>query len=413
MFDTLWVYLKQVGNFRMSKQKILIVGGGFAGIKAALELCEDDRFTVTLISDRPDFQYYPTLYHTVTGGMTAQSVVPLETIFADKPVKLVINAAKTLDKRLKTLTTVADEQYEYDSIIFALGNVTNYFGIKGLEEYSYGMKSIEDIHRLKKHIHAQLLSEHKPDLHYVIVGGGPTGIELAGALPSYLHRIMKNHGVSDRSVHVDLVEGSPRLLPRMPKSTSRAVKRRLRALGVTLHLGKAVEGMTANELMISGKPIRSHTVIWTAGVANNPFFAENGFSFGPRGKVAVNVYLQADDNVYVLGDNANTPYSGMAQTAVTDASFVVQNLKLALDGKDLNPYKPKKPIYVVPCGHGWASVLWGTIEIYGTLGYALREVADAKAYANLEPLMSATRHWFTEFGSEENCPTCKTALKAQ
>lgn len=397
----------------MSKQKIVVVGGGFSGIKAALELCEDERFRVTLISDRSDFQYYPTLYHTVTGGLTAQSVVPLQTIFADKPVDIVIDAAKSLDKRTKTITTASGKTFHFDSLILALGSVTNYFGIHGLQEYSYGMKSIEDITRLKQHIHNQLLADHKPDLHYVIIGGGPTGIELAGALPSYLHRIMKNHGISGRSVHVDLVEGSPRLLPRMPKSTSRAVKRRLRALGVTLHLGKAVQGMTAEELMVSGKPIRSHTVIWTAGVTNNPFFADNGFAFGPRGKVAVNVYLQADDAIYVLGDNANTPYSGMAQTAVTDAAYVATNLKRAADGKDLLPYKPQKPIYVVPCGHGWASVLWGKFEIFGTLGYALREIADAKAFAELEPLTSATRHWFTEFGHEEDCPTCKTALEAK
>jgi NADH dehydrogenase len=163
----------------MSKQKVVIVGGGFGGVKAALELCDDNRFSVTLISSRKDFQYYPTLYHTVTGGLTAQSVIPLETIFADKPVRVVIDTATTLDKRAKTLTTESGVSYPYDNIILALGSVTNYFGIQGLQEYSYGMKSIEDIARLKDHIHGQLLAEHKPDLHYVIIGGGPTGIELA------------------------------------------------------------------------------------------------------------------------------------------------------------------------------------------------------------------------------------------
>lgn len=397
----------------MSKKKILIVGGGFAGVKAALELSEDTRVSVTLISDRDSFQYYPTLYHTVTGGLTAQSVVPLKTIFSGKNVEVIHDGAKTLDKRAKILTTVSGENHSYDTLILALGNVTNYFGIKGLEEHSFGIKSIEDISRLKKHIHDQLTSDRRPDMHYVVIGGGPTGIELSGALPSYLHRIMKNHGVTDRSVHVDLVEGAPRLLPRMPKSTSRAVRRQLKAMGVTLHLHKVVEGVSADELTISGKPIQSHTVIWTAGVANNPFFAQNNFALGPRGKVAVDVYLQADDNIFVLGDNANTPYSGMAQTAVTDAAFVANNLKRTLDGKELKPYKPKRPIYVVPVGQGWASVLWGKVEIFGTLGFALREIADAKAYADLEPLMSATKHWFTEFGQEEDCPTCKTALNAK
>jgi NADH dehydrogenase len=269
----------------MAKQKIVIVGGGFGGVKAALELSEDHRFEVTLISERANFQYFPTLYHTATGGLTAQSQIPLQTMFANRPVEVVIDRATKLDKKAHTLMTASNQIFHYDNIIFALGVVTNYFGIKGLAEYSYGIKSIEDITRFKDHIHQQLEDERKPDLHYVIVGGGPTGIELAGALPSYLHRIMKNHGIKDRSVHVDLVEGAPRLMPRMPKSTSRAIQRRLRNLGVNVHLGKPVQGATADALMVGGKPIQSHTIVWTAGMANNPFFVENNFSFGPRGKV--------------------------------------------------------------------------------------------------------------------------------
>ena len=391
-------------------QKVVIVGAGFGGIKAALELEKDERVDVTVITDRPYFQYYPTLFHTATGGMTAQSQVPLETIFARKDINLVIDRATKLDKRAKKIETASGATHQYDVIIFAMGNVTNYFGIEGLKEYSYGIKSIDEITQFKDHIHRQLTDERKPDLHYVIVGGGPTGIELAGALPSYLHRIMKNHGIKNRSVHVDLVEAAPRLMPRMPKATSRAIERRLKSLGVHLHLGKPVQGETADALVVGGKPIRSHTVVWTAGVANNPFFNDNGFSFGPRGKVAVNVYLQADDDVYVIGDNANTPYSGMAQTAVTDGHFVAKNIIRNLDGKDPKPYTPKKPIYVTPVGYGWAAVLWGKAEIFGWLGYSLREVADAKAFSELEPLMDATKQWFTEFGEQEDCAVCKHAI---
>lgn len=387
-----------------------MVGGGFGGVKTALELAEDERVSVTLISNRPDFQYYPTLYHTATGGLTAQSVIPLSTLFADKPVKVVIDEAKTLDKRTNVLVTAEGTVYHYDSIVLAMGVVTNYFGIDGLEEYSFGIKSIEEINLLKDHIHSQLMDERKPDMHYIIVGGGATGIELAGALPSYLHRIMKNHGVKQRSVHVDLVEGAPRLMPRMPKSVSKAIERRLRTLGVTLHLGKPVQGANADELVVGGKPIRSHTIIWTAGMANNPFFTENKFAIGPRGKVAVNVYLQADDNVYVIGDNANTPYSGMAQTALTDAQFVANNIKRSISGKTMLPYKPKRPIYVTPVGHGWASVQWGKFDFSGVFGYLMRNAADIRAFSELSPLMAATRQWFMEFGEQESCVVCRSAL---
>lgn len=398
----------------MAKQKIVVVGGGFGGVKAALELANDDRFAVTLISDRDCFEYNPTLYRTATGGLTSQSQIPLKTIFTGKSVKLVIDTATTLDRKQKILSTKSGKKFSYDNIVLALGTVTNYFGIQGLAEYTFGIKSIKDIERFKAHVHKQLEDRLEPDLRFIIVGGGPTGVELAAALPSYLYRIMKNHGVRGRNVKVHLVEAAPRLMPSMPKSTSRAIRRRLRILGVTLHLGKPVEGATADSLTVGGKSIRSNTIVWTAGTANNPFFAANNFVFGPRGKVAVNIYLQADEHIYVIGDNANTPYSGMAQTAVLDGMFVAENIKREASGKDFKPYKPKKPIYATPVGHGWAAVLWGKIEIFGMFGWILRKAADAKAFSELQPALQATRQWFTEFGEQEDCSVCnKTLAKAK
>lgn len=386
----------------MAQHNVVIVGGGFGGVKAALELSRDDRFGVTLISDREYFQYFPTLYRTATGGLNAQSQIPLKTIFAGKPVEVVIDAAASIDSRAKLITTKSGKKFEYDDAVFALGVVTNYFGIQGLEEFSFGMKSIEEIKELKDHIKAQLLDPKEPELRFVVVGGGPTGIELAGALPSYLHKMMQVNGIDAkrRKVRVDLVEGAPRLMPRMPKSTSRAIARRLKTLGVDLHLGKPVEGETAEGLNVGGKTIISNTVIWTAGMANSPFFRTNNFAFGPRGKVAVNVYLQADDNIYVIGDNANTPYSGMAQTALYDGEFVAKNLIRAQDRKDLRAYKPKKPVYVTPVGEGWAAAMWGKLEFFGMSGWLLRQAADARAFTALEPLTRAAKQWFTEFDED-------------
>lgn len=384
----------------MAKQKVVIVGGGFGGVKAALELAKDNRFSITLITDRPVFYYYPTLYRTATGGIKNQSAIPLKTIFSGKQIKLVINRVLTIDRRAKTVST-DKKTYEYDTVILALGVVTNYFGIEGLKKHSFGIKSMHEVEELKEHIHKQLVVEGKPDLRYVIVGAGPTGVELAGALPNYIYSLMKKYDIKQRRVHVDLVEGATRVLPRMPKSTSRVVARRLRTLGVKLHLGKAVHGATADALVVGDKKLLSRTIIWTAGIANNPFFTENKFSFGPRGKVAVNVYLEADDNIYVIGDNANTPYSGMAQTAVYDGAFVARNLRRIASGRDPKPYKPKKPIYVTPVGYGWAAVLWGKLEIFGVIGYFLRQAADARAFGEIQPLTNAARQWFTEFEDDD------------
>jgi NADH dehydrogenase len=393
------------------KQQVLVVGGGFGGVKAALELCKDDNFTVTLISDDTDLRYYPTLFHTATGGKRANSSIPFRTIFQGKTIKIVKAVATTLDRKDKILTTEDGQTFSYDSIIIGLGVVTNYFGIPGLAEYSYSIKSQSEVARFKAHLHQQLTDYRQPDLNYIIVGAGPTGIELAGALPGYLKQIIRSHDLSPRRVHIDLIEAAPRLLPRLPRDTSRTVRARLKRLGVRLYVGSVVQGETADELTINGKPIRSHTVVWTAGVTNHPFFAANNFVIMGRGKVAVDAYLQADDNVFVIGDNANTPYAGLAQTALLDGAFVAKNLRRRARGKALRSYIVKQPVTVIPAGPRWAAVLWGNLRIYGWIGWVLREAADFIGFRDLEPWGVATKQWLSEFSGQDDCEICATSLR--
>jgi NADH dehydrogenase len=394
----------------MSKtEQVLIVGGGFGGVKAALELADDPHFRVTLLTDEADLRYYPTLYHAATGGKRSNSSIPLDRLFKGKAINVVQGSAVSLDRKAKTVTTVDGHIMPYDNLVIALGVVTNFFGIPGLAEYAYSIKTQAEAARFKAHLHQQLIDSKKPDMNYVIVGAGPTGIELAGALPDYLKRLMKNHGLPARKPHIDLIEAAPRLLPRMPKTTSRAVRRQLRRLGIRLYLKSVVQGATADELTVSGRPIRSHTIVWTAGVTNHPFFAANKFSLMGRGKVATDVYLQAEENIFVLGDNANTPYSGLAQTALRDGAFVAQNLKRRVRGKRLKSYVPKEPITVIPAGPRWAAVSWRNIQINGWIGWLLREGADLIGFHDLEPWSGATRQWFTEFATQESCPVCAAA----
>lgn len=389
-----------------AKHRVVIVGGGFGGVKTALELAGDDRFHVTLITDHIDFRYYPTLYRTATGGRRMISSIPLSEIFAAKRIHLINDVVTKLDRQARTVTTKVNHVIGYEAVVLAMGVKTNYFHIEGLEQFSYGIKTPEDAEELKAHLHQQLIDQKKLDLNYVIVGGGPTGIELAGVLPSYLKQIAKQHGLAHRTIHVDLVEAAPRLVPRMPKDISRHLAKHLRKVGVRLYLGTTVQAETADALMVNNKPIRSHTVIWTAGVANNSFFAEQGFQLAKNGKVRTDQFLQSDQGVYVIGDNADTPYSGMAQTALYDGVFVANNLKRLASKQDPKPYAAKKPIYVFPAGRHWAAVLWGSVRIYGRLGWMLRSFADLIAYHDYEPWQLATKRWAAEGDNEESCPIC-------
>jgi NADH dehydrogenase len=388
------------------KQRVIIVGGGFGGVKAALDLVDDARFEVSLISPDDQLRYYPTLYRTATGGKYANSSIPYSVLFNDKAIKLIKDSVATIDRKAKTVTNESGAGYEYDILILGLGVVTNYFGIKGMSEFSYSIKSQEEVARFKDHLHKQLIDNNKPDLNYVIVGAGPTGIELAGSLPGYLKEIMANHGIYHKKISVSLVEAAPKLLPRLPKDASSMVMRQLKKLGVSVYTNSVVEGEDVKSLTVNGNSIQTESVVWTAGVMNHPFYAANNFALMNHGKVAVDIYLKADDNIYVIGDNANTPYSGLAQTALYDGAFVSHNLKRLADGKEMKSYKPKKAISVIPAGPNWAAVVWGNLRIYGRAGYALREAADFIGFHDLEPWSIAAKQWLSEFEHQDNCSVC-------
>lgn len=391
----------------MAAQKVLILGGGFGGAKVALELADSKDFAVTLISDQPDFRFYPALYTTATGRDRAASFIPLKEIFDGKSINLAEDFVTKLDRVGKSVECRSGKSYSYDILIVALGSITNYLGIKGLAEFAYGIKLVRDAKRLRDHIHKQLLDDQKPDVNYIVIGGGPTGVELAGALPEYIKHVMKSHGLKDKKLNVHLVESAARLLPQMPRSYSRAVAKRLRRLGVELDLNQKVEAETVDSLTVSGQPIKSRSVIWTAGVASNPFLENNEFKLNDRGKVIVDQYLQSEPGVFVIGDNAATPYSGMAQTALHNACFVADNLKRKVHGQSLVAYRAVEPAYVTPVGPHWAAVKWRGLHFYGLFGWLVRRVADAVAYHDLESWAKATDHWLAEDRSADDCQTCE------
>jgi len=329
-------------------------------------------------------------------------------------VKLVQDVIVGIDPAAHTVTSQAGAAYPYDELVMALGCVTNYFGIAGLKEFSYGIKSIEDAEEFKHHLHTQLLSEHKPDLNYVIVGGGPTGVELAASLDAYLDRITKLHGLEPRENLVTLVEGSPRLLPRSAEAISAQVKARLERLGVKILTGAVVKGETAEALELDGQSIATRTVVWTAGTAVNPFYYANGqhFQLAKGGRVMVSDHLEAKPNVYVIGDNAATPFSGLAQTAINDANYVAADIVRAHAGRPRPPYRASAPVSVIPVGEGWAAVEYKKWHFAGFLGSILRRLADLIGYADIESWPKAVKVWLQDSRHEDNCPVCGAAKPA-
>lgn len=307
----------------------------------------------------------------------------------------IIDSIESVNATGKTVRGASGTVYHYETLIMAIGVVTSYFGIPGLETYSYGIKNQAEIKKLKQRLFIDIAEKHLLDRNYVVVGAGPTGVELSAALGTYLKRLAKHYGVKKHRTRIHLIEAAPRVLPRSSERTSRVVTTRLRQLGVIVQTNKKVEREHANTLVVSGRPIESHTVIWTSGVSNHPLFAAHPeiFSLAKNGRVVVDEYLQAHEQIYVIGDNAATPYTGLAQTALHEGVVVAQNLKRISLGKKPKKYAPRLPVSAIPVGTGWAVVEWRWIKLYGWIGGLIRRAADIVGYSELLPLGTSLGAW--------------------
>jgi NADH dehydrogenase len=392
--------------------QITIVGGGFGGVKAALTLSKKKNAHITLITDKPDFQYYPALYGTATGNSHLQSWIPLGEIFAGHDnIEVIIDSVTKLDKASRTITTASGATHKYNKLILSLGSVTTYFGIPGLDSYAYGIKSHDEITRLKEHLLEEFSKPDGADKDFLIVGAGPTGVELASALGTYLKHLKNRYKQHEPRITISIIEAAPRVLPRMSEKASALVAERLKKLHVHVELNKKVEEETADSLIVSGKPIKSHTVIWTSGVANNPFFKANAdqFELSPNGKVVVDAHLRSGKDVYVIGDNAFTQWSGLAQTALRDGIFVAKHIL----GKSNKKYVAKLPPVVVPIGEDWAIFEYKKIRFGGRLGALIRSAADFVGYSDILPFGQALGVWRAQKIKEEFYATAKPKVEAE
>jgi NADH dehydrogenase len=401
-------------SMAQAQKKVLILGGGFGGAKAALELANDTTVSVTVLNDTRHLRCYPLLYQYVVGGDRSESFLMLPEMFAGKAIKLVIGKAVSLDKQAKQVTLEDGQVLSFDILILALGSVTNYFHIPGLEETAFAVKSLHEGQKLRQHLHQELMDVGKPELHYVVVGAGPTGVELSAALADYLKQIISHHHIPTTDWHIDLVEAADRVLPRSAEDVSAKVAEHLISLGIHLHLKATVAGATAEELTLADSSIKSKTIIWTAGVATSPFYAANAaqFAFNDKKRLVVDEYLGLGNDMYVIGDNAPTQFSGLAQTAISDGIFVAANIKRAIAGKPLQKYVAHEPVYATPAGEGWAAIQWGKRRYYGRLGWWIRRLADLVAYRDLLPESAAWKLWLGGGRKIEDCPVCNGQIKA-
>lgn len=396
-------------------KKLYIIGGGFAGVKTALELGSRKDLDITLISDRSDFLYYPALYSTATGHSQKESVVPLEEILRSRPrVKLIIDPIVGINPGRHILTGASGKNYSYDLCVLALGVVTSYFGLEGLDKFSYSIKSLEGLKAFKAHLHDEMIATKHLDKNYIVVGAGPTGVELSAALISYLERIRTAHKVRARKIRVSLVEAAPRVLPRMSEAASARVQKRLEGLGVKVMTNHKVKSQDDDSIIIENRDIPTKTVVWTSGVMNHPFYRDNAghFELAANGRVIVDEHMQAAPDVYVIGDNAVTSI-GLAQIALHDAQFVARAIKARLAGRPQPLYQIVDPPVVIPVGANWAVLEWKKILLTGRVASWIRKAADFIGYHDILPIGLALGVWRSGNVHEEDCPVCRGARESK
>lgn len=413
----------------MSHHNILIIGGGFAGVKCAQELSKKnlpEGTTIRLVSDREHFEYHGALYRVAAGNTPLEVCFPLREIIDIEKVDIVHDSIVSIDKENNQANGASGSIYRYDTLVIALGSQTVYFGIPGLRENAHGMKSIERAINLKDHITRTIEgcshpSEHSDDSdkakicgsNFVIVGGGATGVEVAGEVMQYARMLTKLHGGDPSLVSVELVEAQSRLLGLMPETFGKKMQRRLEDLGIDVMLDTAITEGEAESVLLKGKHMESKiaakTVIWTAGVRAHKLIEDAGFEL-TRGKKAVvchHMRAKGHHNVFVAGDAASTKYSGMAQTALYDACYIADAIHGDLTGSVIDSYKPRDVLYAVPAGPGWAGATIGNIKLYGRIGWWVRRLLDLIVFVKIAPLPGAFRAFMAHYGKNEVCAACR------
>ena len=375
--------------------RIVVVGGGFAGVKAALELSKRHIGKITLISDETYFLHHATLYATATGQSKAESVLPLAEIFANHPaVTVVHDKIHSLDPD-RNIVVGGKKSYSYDKLILATGSVTTFFNIDGMAKHAYGIKSLDEVNQFNDHIDQEITKNKHLDTNYFVIGAGPTGVELAGALYEYLKHLTHVHKKVHGQVKVTVVEAAPRIVPRMSGTAAKLIARRMKKLGIRVLANHKVQALSSDTITIDGKQVPTHTAVWTSGVANNPLFADNAqyFQLAPNGRVNVNQYLEAYRNVYVIGDNNTVKHSGMAWPALDQGLFVAKHLARVATKRTLKPFKPRSAPCGIPVGHKWGYVEWYGVYVAGRAGYAVRRWMELYGYLQLVPWSTAVAAW--------------------
>ena len=336
-------------------KKVIIVGGGFAGINAAKKLGNKKGVNVILIDKRNHHLFQPLLYQVATAALNpAEIAYPIRTILNKyKNVDVKLSRVIGIDKDNKSVTTQEGEM-SYDYLILACGSTHTYFGHNEWENFAPGLKTLSQSTEIRRRVlmaFEKAASERdvvkqRQHLTFVIVGGGPTGVELAGAIGELsrytVHKDFKN--LDTRTTRVILIEGSSRILNAYPEDLSAKAMKNLEQLGVQVWVNAFVTNIDEGGVYMGEEFVKSSTVIWAAGVEPSPLNSILEADLD-RGRVVTNDHCQIPgyEDIFVLGDQAcfmqkGKPLPGLAPVAIQQGKYAAKTILTLMKGKQPKPF---------------------------------------------------------------------------
>ena len=368
---------------------VVIVGGGFAGLEAAKRLAHK-QVRVTLVDRRNHHLFQPLLYQVATGGLSAAEIaMPIRKYMHNfKNVTVWLAEVTEIITSEKQLVFSDGQSLAYDYLIVATGATHSYFGNDAWAHVAPGLKSIEDAFDIRRRVFSaferaeriQDVEERKADLTFVVVGGGPTGVELAGSIAEISRNTLVGEfrSVDSKSTKVILVEGVDRVLPAFSAKLSASAKRQLEALGVQVRLNAKVTSITGKGVTLDEKEdISAHTVLWAAGVKASGLGAKLGVPLERNGQVKIDPSLSPAGypNIFVLGDLASITIDGkrvpgVAQGAMQMGRHAADNILALIASKPTKPFRYNDKGSMATIGRSAAVAQIGRFEFSGTLAWA-------------------------------------------
>ncbi|MFD0960719.1 NAD(P)/FAD-dependent oxidoreductase [Paenibacillus chungangensis] len=388
------------------RKRIVILGGGYGGLICARTVrthLSPQQAAVTMINRHPTHQIVTELHRLAAGNVSQHAVsLPLERLLKRKEIALQIGTASSIDIQGGGIRMDSGDSLEYDVLVLALGSETNYFGIPGLQENSFSLKSVADANRIHAHLVQQIrqfkLTGDRSDATFVVGGGGLSGVELIGEFADELPGICRRHGVSFEDIRLYLIEAMPTILPMLPPHLMQRAISSLEARGVRFILGCPVIGMRDRAVSLKdGTVIQTGTFVWTGGVKGNPLVAGCGIEV-ERGRAKVNPFLQSASHpsVFLAGDCAvvmhynGKPYPPSAQLAMQMGRRAGENIAASIQGKRMKAFHPQLTGTLASLGRkdGVGTIGKRGITLKGPAASMMKKASNVRYLSSINGLFS-------------------------